>query len=204
MDDRRPQEDNRPGSWQTFVDKCRACQNCDLAATRQNVVVWRGGVRAPLMILGEGPGADEDRQGTPFVGRSGQLLDLLLTSFSFKPEDYHICNIVKCRPPGNRTPSREEAAACRPLLKEQMLFVRPAVYLLMGATAFRYFTGSDERITKARGIWTVSNKCHVMPTFHPAYVLRDPSKKVDLWQDMAAVRKKLEELELIEPVDKQK
>ena len=103
--------------WQAFVDKCQACQACGLAQSRQHVVVWRGGVKAPLMILGEGPGADEDRLGIPFVGRSGKLLDQLLTSFDLGPQDYHICNIVKCRPPGNRVPSREEAAACRPLLK---------------------------------------------------------------------------------------
>lgn len=188
------------GHWRAFVEKCENCRACELAESRQHVVVWRGGIRAPLMILGEGPGADEDRQGIPFVGRSGQLLDLLLTAFAFKPEDYHICNIVKCRPPGNRTPSREEAAACRPLLKEQLRLVRPAVYLLMGATAFRYFTGSEEGISKARGQWAVSNKCHIMPTFHPAYVLRDPAKKIYLWEDVAAVRMKLEELGLVEPL----
>ncbi|NLB27882.1 MAG: uracil-DNA glycosylase [Clostridiaceae bacterium] len=189
-------------NWQAFVEKCKNCHACALADSRQHVVIWRGGVRAPLIILGEGPGADEDRQGIPFVGRSGRLLDLLLTSFDLKPEDYHICNIVKCRPPGNRVPTREEAAACRPLLKEQMLFVRPAVYLLMGATAFRYFTGSEEGISKARGIWTVSNTCHIMPTFHPAYVLRDPSKKIYLWKDMASVRQKLEELDLVGPLQR--
>ena len=189
-------------NWQAFVGKCQNCRACDLADSRQHVVIWRGGVRAPLIILGEGPGADEDRQGIPFVGRSGRLLDLLLTSFGFKPEDYHICNIVKCRPPGNRVPTRDEVAACRPLLKEQMLFVRPAVYLLVGATAFRYFTGSEEGITRARGVWTVSNKCHIMPTFHPAYVLRDPSKKIYLWEDMASVRQKLEELDLVEPLQR--
>lgn len=155
------------------------------------------------MILGEGPGADEDRQGIPFVGRSGKLLDLLLKAFGFKEEDYHICNIVKCRPPGNRVPTREEAVACRPLLKEQMQTVRPAVYLLMGATAYRYFTGAEEGISKARGNWTVSNGCHVLPTFHPAYVLRDPSKKTLLWQDFASVRKKLEELDLLSPLQKE-
>lgn len=185
-------------TWQAFVHKCQACQACSLAESRQHVVVWRGGIKAPLMILGEGPGADEDRLGIPFVGRSGKLLDQLLTSFGLEPQDYHICNIVKCRPPGNRVPSREEAAACRPLLKEQMQLVRPTVYLLMGATAYRYFTGSDQGITKARGLWTCSNDCYILPTFHPAYVLRDPSKKPLLWQDLAAVRQKLEELRLIE------
>ncbi len=184
--------------WQAFADKCRSCQACDLARSRQEVVVWRGGIRAPLMILGEGPGAEEDRQGLPFVGRSGKLLDLLLHGLGFKNEDYHICNIVKCRPPGNRVPTREEADACRPLLKEQMLLVRPSVYLLMGATAYRYFTGSEESISRARGQWTRSNQCHIMATFHPAYVLRDPSKKTFLWQDLEAVRRKLEELGLIQ------
>ena len=192
-----PTLDTTP-DWQAFVRKCQACQACSLAESRQHVVVWRGGIKAPLMILGEGPGADEDRLGIPFVGRSGKLLDQLLTSFGLEPQDYHICNIVKCRPPGNRVPSREEAAACRPLLKEQMQLVRPTVYLLMGATAYRYFTGSDQGITKARGTWTCSNDCHILATFHPAYVLRDPSKKPFLWQDLAAVRQKLEELQLIE------
>lgn len=186
--------------WQDFVDRCKRCRSCELAESRQHVVIWRGGIRAPLMILGEGPGAEEDRLGIPFVGRSGKLLDLLLTAFAFREEDYHICNIVKCRPPGNRVPTREEAAGCRPLLKEQMQLVRPSVYLLMGATAYRYFTGSEEGISKARGVWTVSNDCHVMPTFHPAYVLRDPSKKTLLWQDFASVRHKLEELGLLAPL----
>jgi DNA polymerase len=193
----------RNENWQNFVDTCRTCEACELAESRQHVVIWRGGIRAPLMILGEGPGADEDRQGIPFVGRSGKLLDQLLTSFGFSPEDYHICNIVKCRPPGNRVPTQEEAAACRPLLAEQMRLVRPSVYLLMGATAYRYFTGSAEGITKARGQWTESNGCYIMPTFHPAYILRDPSKKTFLWQDIAAVRKKLEELELLAPLPHQ-
>ena len=193
-------QNTRNDLWPQFVEKCRTCHVCELSKSRQNVVVWRGGIDAPLMILGEGPGAEEDKQGIPFVGRSGKLLDLLLASFGFREEDYHICNIVKCRPPGNRVPTRDEAACCRPLLTEQMRIVRPTVYLLMGATAYRYFTGSDLGITKARGIWTVSNECHIMPTFHPAYVLRDPSKKTFLWQDIAAVRNKLEELRLLEPL----
>lgn len=186
--------------WSQFVHKCLSCQACDLAESRQHVVVWRGGIKAPLMILGEGPGAEEDRQGKPFVGRSGQLLDLLLSSFDFKEEDYHICNIVKCRPPGNRVPTREEAAECRKLLSEQLRLVRPTVYLLMGGTAYKYFTGSDEGITRVRGQWIETNNCYVLPTFHPAYVLRDPRNKTLLWQDFAAVRRKLEELSFLPPL----
>ncbi|HHX30534.1 MAG TPA: uracil-DNA glycosylase [Clostridiaceae bacterium] len=191
-------QDQREKHWEAFVGRCQACRACELSESRQNVVVWRGGIRAPLVILGEGPGADEDRLGLPFVGRSGKLLDQLLTSFGFDAGDYHIANIVKCRPPGNRVPTEEEARACRPLLKEQLRLVRPTVYLLMGATAHRYFMGSSTGITQARGIWTESNNCHILPTFHPAYVLRDPSKRTFLWQDIAAVRQKLEELDLIE------
>ncbi|HHW92941.1 MAG TPA: uracil-DNA glycosylase [Clostridiaceae bacterium] len=186
--------------WNQFVDKCLSCRACGLAESRRNVVVWRGGIKAPLMILGEGPGADEDRIGLPFVGRSGKLLDLLLSSFRFTKDDYHICNIVKCRPPGNRVPTREEAAQCRALLREQLLLVRPTVYLLMGGTAYKYFTGSDLGITKVRGQWIETNNCYVMPTFHPAYVLRDPRNKTLLWQDFAAVRRKLEELSFLPPL----
>ncbi len=186
--------------WDQFVDKCLSCRACDLAESRRNVVVWRGGIKAPLMILGEGPGADEDRLGIPFVGRSGKLLDLLLASFRLTEDDYHICNIVKCRPPGNRVPTREEAAQCRALLSEQLRLVRPTVYLLMGGTAYKYFTGSDEGITRVRGLWIETNNCYVLPTFHPAYVLRDPRNKTLLWQDFAAVRKKLEELSFLPPL----
>lgn len=186
--------------WNQFVDKCLSCQACELATSRQNVVVWRGGIDAPLIILGEGPGADEDRLGKPFVGRSGKLLDLLLDSFEFRENDYHICNIVKCRPPGNRVPTREEAVACRSLLREQLRLVRPTVYLLMGGTAYKYFTGEDHGITKVRGQWIVTNDCFVMPTFHPVYVLRDPRQKTLLWQDIAAVRQKLEELGKMPPL----
>ncbi|HHX19766.1 MAG TPA: uracil-DNA glycosylase [Clostridiaceae bacterium] len=186
--------------WDKFVEKCLSCQACELAESRRNVVVWRGGIKAPLMILGEGPDADEDRLGIPFVGRSGKLLDLLLSSFRLSKDDYHICNIVKCRPPGNRVPTREEAAQCRALLSEQLRLVRPTVYLLMGGTAYKYFTGSDEGITRVRGQWIETNNCYVMPTFHPAYVLRDPRNKPLLWQDFAAVRKKLEELSFLPPL----
>ncbi len=186
--------------WNQFVNKCLSCQACELASSRQNVVVWRGGIDAPLIILGEGPGAEEDRLGKPFVGRSGKLLDLLLDSFEFTENDYHICNIVKCRPPGNRVPTREEAEACRALLREQLMLVRPTVYLLMGGTAYKYFTGEDYGITKVRGQWIKTNNCFVMPTFHPAYVLRDPRNKTLLWQDIAAVREKLVELGKLPPL----
>ncbi len=186
--------------WQAFVHRCQTCKACPLAVSRKHVVVWRGGINAPLMILGEGPGAEEDRLGKPFVGRSGQLLDLLLSIFEFTEDDYHIANIVKCRPPGNRVPTPEEAAYCQPLLSEQLRLVRPKVYLLMGATAYRYFTGEDNAISRVRGRWIVSNNCYILPTFHPAYILRDPRKKTLMWQDFAMLREKMEELLLMPPL----
>ena len=128
---------NIDSAWQGFIDSCLACQECELHQSRQNVVIWRGSIKAPLMIVGEGPGANEDEQGLPFVGRSGELLDTLLKSLELTEDDYHICNIVKCRPPGNRNPSQAEATACRRLLSAQIRLVKPKVFLLMGATAYR-------------------------------------------------------------------
>lgn len=180
-----------------FVTICQRCRACDLAAHRRNVVVWRGNIKAPLMIIGEEPGAEEDEQGLPFVGRSGQLLDQLLTAWEIREDDFHICNIVKCRPPGNRAPKPEEAEECRPLLTRQFNLVRPRVILLMGGTAYKYFTHDDTGITKVRGRWIQKAGYWILPTFHPAYVLRDPRRKNDLWQDIATVRRKLSELKLL-------
>lgn len=187
-------------AWQGFIDSCLACRDCELSQSRQNVVIWRGSIDAPLMIVGEGPGANEDKQGLPFVGRSGELLDTLLRSFELTEDDYHICNIVKCRPPDNRNPREEEARACRRLLTAQIRLVRPRVFLLMGATAYRYFTSGTEGISKVRGKWIKSNDYFIMPTYHPAYILRDNRRKPELWQDIYAVRQKLTELGLKEPL----
>lgn len=187
--------------FQKFVAQCESCKNCELARERHNVVVWRGNVRAPLMIIGEGPGAEEDLQGTPFVGKSGQVLDRLLLAWDIREENFHICNIVKCRPPGNRAPKPEEAEKCRPLLTKQFNLVKPRVILLMGATAYKYFTHDNSGITKVRGKWIEKSGFWIMPTFHPAYILRDPRRKNDLWEDVGAVRRKLTELKLLPELD---
>lgn len=187
-----------PYEWQGFLQACNSCENCDLYKTRTNVVVYRGAFDAPFMIIGEGPGRNEDEQGLPFVGRSGRLLDDALTAQGFSEKDFHICNIVKCRPPENRAPSEEEAMACRRLLNAQFALVKPKVIMLSGATAYRYFTGGKEAISKVRGQWIEAKGYYIMPTFHPAYILRNMSKRDELWSDLAQVRKKLEELDLIE------
>ncbi len=187
-------------NWGDFVQRCDNCRNCDLGSSRTNCVVWRGALPAPLMLVGEGPGAQEDLEGKPFVGQSGQLLDLLLQANGLTEQQLHVCNIVKCRPPGNRQPSEEEAQACRPLFREQFLFVRPKVILLLGATAYRYFTGRRDGITKVRGQWIENNGYFIMPTLHPAYVLRDNRQRDKIWADVCAVRLKLEALGLLEPL----
>ncbi|MDO5738275.1 MAG: uracil-DNA glycosylase [Eubacteriales bacterium] len=186
-----------PEAWSKLALACANCHGCELHKSRQRIVLFRGGLNAPLLILGEGPGREEDERGLPFCGRSGRLLDAALRALEFKAEDIHIANMVKCRPPGNRAPHAEELAACRPFLREQFKLLRPKVVLVLGNTAFQNFTGSKLGITRARGKWLEDNGLLVMPSFHPAYILRDPRKKPELFHDLQMVKDKLIELKLI-------
>ncbi|WP_420809012.1 uracil-DNA glycosylase [Ammonifex thiophilus] len=165
------------------------CRKCPLAAGRTNVVFGEGNPHALLMFIGEGPGAEEDRQGRPFVGPAGQLLDRILAACNIKREEVYIANIVKCRPPGNRVPTKEEAEACLPYLIRQIELIRPKIIVLLGATALQYLMGSGARITKVRGQWLGPfYGAQVMPTYHPAALLRDPSKKRPAWEDFKKIR----------------
>ncbi len=188
-------------SWPRFLEDCARCRQCALGETRQQVVVHRGAIRAPLMIIGEGPGAEEDIQGKPFVGAAGRLLDLLLTALGFSEDDFHIANIVKCRPPDNRVPTPDEAKACRPLFARQFRFAKPVYIVLLGATAYKYFTGMNDGISKVRGRFIKKNGYRIMPTFHPAYILRNDRERVSLFQDLATVRSAMETDGLLEPLD---
>jgi uracil-DNA glycosylase len=188
-------------TWSDFVRECQSCTRCDLSKTRTHVVVYRGSVRAPLMFVGEGPGASEDAQGIPFVGAAGKLLDLLLTAFDLTPDLYHICNIVKCRPPENRAPSPDEAAACKKLLATQIRFVKPKIIVLLGATAYKNFTGLTKGITQIRGQWIEKNGFYILPTYHPAYILRNNNERITLWKDLEQVRDKLEEMGFVSVLD---
>ena len=185
---------------ETLVAHCQDCQRCGLAAGRTNVVVSRGNPKAPIMIVGEGPGQQEDEQGLPFVGRSGQLLEKILTSVRLDTKkDVYICNVVKCRPPGNRVPSADETAACKGYLLEQIRLVDPKIILLTGATAMKGLTGEKRGITKIRGQWIQWEGRWCMPIFHPAYLLRNPSREKGspkwlMWQDIQTVRTRLDEL----------
>lgn len=178
---------------------CNQCHRCGLGATRTHAVVGRGHPQAPLMIVGEGPGQTEDETGLPFVGKAGQLLDKILASVKLTEEQVFIGNIVKCRPPGNRTPTQEEMDACRPYLLEQIRLVDPQIILLAGASAVRGLVGDKRGITKIRGEWIPWEGRLCMPVFHPAYLLRNPSREQGspkwlMWQDIQAVKTKLDEM----------
>jgi uracil-DNA glycosylase len=187
-------------SIEEMVPHCTTCHRCELGQYRTHAVIGRGNPTADVLIVGEGPGQSEDEQGLPFVGRSGQLLEKILESVHFNSEkDVYICNIVKCRPPDNRTPTPDEAEACKPYLLEQIRIVNPKIILLTGATAVRGLTGDKRGITKIRGQWIEWQGYLCMPIFHPAYLLRNPSREPNspkwlMWKDIQAVRTKLAEL----------
>jgi uracil-DNA glycosylase family 4 len=193
----------QPGTYDTLkalANHCHQCQRCGLAPTRTHVVVSRGNPQASIMIIGEGPGQQEDEQGKPFVGKSGQLLDKILAAVRFDSEkDVYICNVVKCRPPGNRTPTTDEVTACKGYLLEQIRLIDPKIILLTGTTAMKGLTGEKRGITKIRGQWIEWEGRLCMPIFHPAYLLRNPSRQKGspkwlMWQDIQTVKAKLEEL----------
>jgi DNA polymerase len=197
--------DRDPALAQLASD-CQACRRCSLGASRLNVVVSRGNPQARLMVIGEGPGAQEDELGQPFVGRSGQLLDLMLESVGIHSNrDAYVCNIVKCRPPENRKPTALEMAACRPWLDQQIALVDPQVILLAGATAVEGLLGIKGGITKLRGQWRQGEGGSLegrwlMPIFHPSYLLRNPSKergapKWLTWHDLQDVQRRLVQLQ---------
>jgi DNA polymerase len=177
---------------------CAACRRCSLAEERQHVVVSRGDPSARLMVIGEGPGAQEDATGRPFVGRAGQLLDQMLASVGIDSNrQAYICNVVKCRPPDNRRPTPQEMAACRPWLDRQIAAVDPVVILLAGATAMEGVLGIRGGITRLRGQWHRWEGRWLMPVFHPSYLLRNPSRQLGspkwhTWQDLQEVRRRLD------------
>jgi uracil-DNA glycosylase len=165
-------------SLEDLEASCLQCQRCDLAKERKHVVVSRGHPSARLMVIGEAPGAEEDAQGRPFIGRSGRLLDASLTEVGLDQEDdIYICNLIKCRPPGNRRPTPVELKACRPWLDRQILEVNPEVLLILGATASAALLECRTPISRLRGQWLQWKGRFVMPSFHPSYLLRNPSRE---------------------------
>jgi len=181
-------------SWETIESEIKDCRRCGLCQGRNHIVLGEGNRDADIMLVGEGPGGDEDKIGRPFVGKAGQLLDKMLASIDMRREDLYITNVVKCRPPGNRTPLEEEAEACMPLLRMQYALIRPKIVVCLGATATRHLYDPEARITRVRGVWM--QKCGVwfLPTYHPAALLRDETKKRDAWADLQSLAKKYDEL----------
>ncbi len=178
----------RDPSLEAIREDIGDCRRCKLHEHRKTIVFGEGDPQAKLVFVGEGPGAEEDATGRPFVGRAGQLLDKIILAIGLKREDVYIANIVKCRPPGNRTPERDEADTCEPFLLRQLAFIRPDVIVALGSPAFQCLLRTREPITRARGEWREWNGIKVMPTFHPAFLLRSPDKKREVWEDMKKVR----------------
>jgi uracil-DNA glycosylase len=188
---REPAEQTSTGDAPTLVvlaERVASCTRCALSTTRTQTVFARGTTSSGIVFVGEGPGADEDAQGLPFVGKAGQLLDRMIEAMGLQRDDVYICNVVKCRPPENRKPEESEMAACRPFLTEQLELLQPKVIVALGATAVQGLLGLTMGITRLRGQWRLyRGQIPVMPTFHPAYLLRQPAAKREVWQDLQAV-----------------
>ena len=164
------------------------CPRCKLSKTRTNLVFGQGNPKAELMFVGEAPGRDEDEQGLAFVGKAGQLLTKIIEAMGKKREDVFIANVLKCRPPNNRNPEPDEVATCRPFLFEQIRLIAPKVIVTLGTFAAQAVLETDEPIGRLRGRWRSAQGVKVMPTFHPAFLLRTPERKKDVWEDMKLVR----------------
>ena len=164
------------------------CQRCKLAGGRKHIVFGQGSPQAELVFVGEGPGADEDEQGLPFVGRAGQLLNRMLQSVNIRREDVYICNVVKCRPPGNRTPERDEVEACSPFLFRQIEAIRPRLVCCLGAPAVKTVLGLKDGILKLRGRFYDFGASKALATVHPAYILRNPREEKILREDFEKIR----------------
>ena len=182
-------------SWAELYEQIGRCQNCRLCETRHRVVPGEGNPHAKLMFIGEGPGQEEDRQGRPFVGRSGELLTRMIHAIGIERSETYICNVVKCRPPGNRNPEPDEVQACLDYLRGQVALVRPKVIVLLGKIACRYTLNEEIYITRDHGRWFERKGTWFIPTFHPSALLRDPAKKRDAWDDFQKIREKLSQIE---------
>ena len=183
-------------SWPTVYEQIQACRLCPLHQGIRNKVPGQGNTKARLLIVGEGPGAEEDRLGLAFVGPAGQLLTRMLEAIDLSRDEVYIANVVKCRPPDNRVPLPEEANCCLPYLRAQTALIRPKVILILGGTALKYLVDDQARITRIRGQWIQRKGIWMLPTYHPSALLRDPLKKKDAWSDMKLLRDKLKELEM--------
>ena len=182
--------------WEELEESIKGCKKCKLCMNRTNIVFGTGNKQADVMFIGEGPGADEDRLGEPFVGKAGQLMNKALQALDIDRDKLYITNIVKCRPPQNRVPEQDEAEACLNYLRNQVILVKPKIIVLLGSTAFKNICGQEYGITASRGKWIEKKGILYMPTWHPAALLRDENKKIDFWRDFKKVIAMCEELKI--------
>lgn len=179
-------------NWQELEESIINCKKCKLCENRTNIVFGTGNRQASVMMIGEGPGADEDKEGIPFVGKAGKLMNQALEGLGVKREELYIANIVKCRPPSNRVPEQDEAEACLNYLRNQVILIKPKIIVLLGSTALKNILGKEFGITTSRGKWIEKKGILYMPTWHPAALLRDENKKIEFWNDLKEVKNKME------------
>ena len=182
--------------WEELEKRCQNCRECSLCETRTNVVFGDGSRTAEIMFVGEGPGAHEDEQGVPFVGKAGQLLDDMLAIIGLDRTMVYIANIVKCRPPQNRDPEQEEIAACMGYLRNQVALIRPKIIVCVGRIAAMTLIQPDYKVTRQHGEWIQKNGVWMMGTFHPAALLRNPYNTKNGFADFLSLREKIRELEI--------
>ncbi len=180
--------------WDELEATCKACKNCSLWETRTNVVFGVGSRTAEVLFIGEGPGENEDLQGEPFVGRGGQLLDDMMGAIGLSRKDVYIANIVKCRPPHNRDPLNTEEDACIGYLRNQVALLRPKIIVCLGRIAAMRVIKEDFKISKEHGQWFEKNGVQMMALFHPAYLLRDPRRKPEVFRDLKVLQAKIREI----------
>ena len=180
-------------TWEELEESIKGCNKCKLCKTRQNIVFGTGNKQSKLMFIGEGPGADEDRLGEPFVGRAGKLMNLAFETLGIDRNEVYIANVVKCRPPGNRNPEEDEAVACLDYLRNQVILVQPEIIVLLGSVALKNILGKEYGITASRGKWVEKKGIKYMPTWHPAALLRDETKKIDFIKDLQKVVEEFQE-----------
>ena len=181
-------------NWEELENSIEDCKKCKLCTTRTNIVFGCGKKNADIMMIGEGPGADEDKQGNPFVGKAGQLMNKAFEGVGIVRDEIYITNIVKCRPPQNRVPEDDEAKACLNYLRNQVILVNPKIIVLLGSTALKNILGKEYSITASRGKWIEKKGILYMPTWHPAALLRDEDKKIEFWKDLKEVVTKYSEI----------
>ena len=192
--------DNMYEKMEELEDAIRNCSRCKLCKNRTNIVFGIGNENANIMFIGEGPGADEDKQGIPFVGKAGQLMNKAFDALGINREDVYIANIVKCRPPNNRDPEPDEIQGCMNYLRNQVIIVKPKIIVLLGRIALQNILGKEYKITASRGIWVEKKGILYMPTWHPAALLRDETKKINFINDLKEVIKKEREFDKKDPV----